>query len=153
MITLYNNFIYPYITYGVEVWGSANDCNIQQIVKLQKRTVRIITSSSPRDHTDPLFKSLEILPFYKVYSYCVAKLMFKYVEELVSSALRGMFPTCEDIHSYPTRQKSNLRVPQGRTTMIPNTFRYEGTRTWNEVSFTRDAGRVNGGIRWSVSTS
>ena len=53
------------------------------------------SSSSSRDHTDPLFK------FAQVYSYCVTKLMFKYFKELVPSALRGMFPTSEDIHSYP----------------------------------------------------
>ena len=33
LATLYNFFIYPYITYGVEVWGTASDCYIQQVLK------------------------------------------------------------------------------------------------------------------------
>lgn len=134
LITLYNSFIYPYLTYGVEVWGSTHDCYIQQIVKLQKRSVRIITSSKPREHTEPLFKSLKILPFSKIYLYCVTKLMFKYVKQLVPRTLLSMFSTSEETHTYPTRQRSNLRIPQGRTTMVHHTFRYMGVRVWNDMS-------------------
>ena len=46
LLTLYHSFIYPYLTYCVEVWGGANKCYISSIVKLQKSAVRIITSSS-----------------------------------------------------------------------------------------------------------
>ena len=67
LVTLYNCFIYPYIIYGVEVWGTASDCYVQQILKLQKRSVRVITSSRARDHSTPLFKKLKILPFSHVY--------------------------------------------------------------------------------------
>ena len=66
--------------------------------------------------------------------YCVTKLMYKYVKELVPSSLRDMFTTTEDIHSYPTRQRANLRLPQGRTALIHNTFRFKANHVWNEMA-------------------
>lgn len=67
MTILYNCFIYLYIRYGVEVWGCACDCYIQQIIKLQKRSVKIMSSSKTRSHTAPVFKSPPILLFPKCY--------------------------------------------------------------------------------------
>ena len=60
--------------------------------------------------------------------------MYKYVKELVPSSLRDMFTTSEDIHSYPTRQRANLRLPQGRTAIIHKTFRFKATHIWNEMA-------------------
>ena len=86
LIIWHSSFIYPYITSGVEA-----DC------KIAKENCQ----NNDWDHTDRLFKLIEILPFSKVYSYCVTKFMFQCVKKLVPSALRGMFPTNEDMHSYP----------------------------------------------------
>ena len=138
LITLYNCFVYPYLTYGLEVWGSASSCHIQIIEKIQKRAIRIITSSGARDHTAELFKSLNILPFKKVYQYCIAKLMFKFAKQIVPSAMRDMFSTNENTHSYNTRHRGNLRVPHGRTLLVHRTFRYMGVHIWNEISLSVD---------------
>ena len=72
LVILYNLFVYPYLTYGLEVWGSASSCHIQLIQKIKKRSIRIITSSGARDHIAELFKTLNILPFKKNLSilYC-----------------------------------------------------------------------------------
>ena len=58
LLTLYYSFIYPYLTYCVEVWGNTSNCYLNSLSKLQKRTIRIITSANYRAHTDPLFNSL-----------------------------------------------------------------------------------------------
>ena len=42
-LSLYNYcFVYPYFSYCIEIWGAAADVHLQQIMKLQKRVVRII---------------------------------------------------------------------------------------------------------------
>ena len=48
LLTLYNCFIYPYIIYCIEVWGAASLKNLMSVLRLQKRAVRLITSSSFR---------------------------------------------------------------------------------------------------------
>ena len=55
LITLYYSFIYPYLTYCVEVWGGASDCYISSIFKLQKRAIRILASANYRAHIKPIF--------------------------------------------------------------------------------------------------
>ena len=39
------SFIYPYMTYCIEVWGTAINIYVQSILKLQKLRCRIITNS------------------------------------------------------------------------------------------------------------
>lgn len=134
LITLYNSFVLPYLTYGVEVWGSANECHIKDIITLQKRVIRIITRKRSREHTGPLFRSLKILSFHKLYKYCLAKMMFRFTKGFVPEGLKDMFPRNENLHNYLTRHRNQLRVPLGRTTMVQKSFRHKGVNVWNNIS-------------------
>ena len=44
LLTLYYSFIYPYITYCLEVWGGTSERNLNSIFILQKRIIRILKS-------------------------------------------------------------------------------------------------------------
>ena len=57
---LYHAYIYPYLTYCVEVWGCASKCQLNSLFLMQKQILRTMTFSPYLAHTDPLFKSLEI---------------------------------------------------------------------------------------------
>ena len=59
LIMLYYSLIYPFLTYGIQVWGLTKN----QVTTLQKRVVRIMTFSEPRSHSGPLLKSLRLLKF------------------------------------------------------------------------------------------
>ena len=50
---LYYTFVYPYLIYGVEIWGNACNVYLDPLVKLQKKCLRIITFSSYLEHTEP----------------------------------------------------------------------------------------------------
>ena len=58
---LYLSFVYPYLTYCVEVWGNTHDTYLNPLIKLQKKCERVITFSHYLEHTPPLFKQLGIL--------------------------------------------------------------------------------------------
>ena len=64
---LYHAYIYPYLTYCVEVWGCASKCHLNSLFLMQKKILRTRTFSPYLAHTDPLFKSLEILPIDKIF--------------------------------------------------------------------------------------
>ena len=40
---LYNSFVFPYLIYGIEVWGNTNAVHLDPIIKIQKKIVRTIT--------------------------------------------------------------------------------------------------------------
>ena len=57
LLTIYNGLIKPHILYGLKCWGF----NQERILKLQKKTIRIICSSGYLSHSEPLFKKLNVL--------------------------------------------------------------------------------------------
>ena len=66
LLKLYNAFVFPYLTYCVEVWGTAPKKYLDPLIKIQKKIVRIITFSPYLCHTDPIFKDLNLLPISKL---------------------------------------------------------------------------------------
>ena len=52
LLTLYDSFIYPYIMYCIEVWGSTTKGNLVSLLKLQKRVLCIIKSVPTRTTLD-----------------------------------------------------------------------------------------------------
>ena len=54
ILTIYNSLFVSHINYGSLVWGT----NTNQIYKMQKRVIRIITHSHYIAHTQPLLKTL-----------------------------------------------------------------------------------------------
>jgi hypothetical protein len=46
--------------------GITNNKNIKQITVIQKKAIRVISKSKYNEHTNPIFKSLRILPYDKI---------------------------------------------------------------------------------------
>ena len=105
---LYYTFVYPYLIYGVEIWGNACNVYLDPLVKLQKKCLRIITFSSYLKHAEPLFQNLEILYFQKLVIHPIAILMFKNSKYMVPIAVRMLFARNDQYHNYNTRQSRSL---------------------------------------------
>ena len=108
--TLYFPFVYPYLYYCIEVWGNAQDCYRNTIVKLQKKAVRIISCSPLLAHSEPLFIHLKILQFKKLYFYTVAVFMYKYEHNLLPSIFNHTYVYNRDVHQ-ETLDKQKKFVP------------------------------------------
>ena len=52
---LYNSFVFPYLIYGIKVWGNTNAVHLDPIIKIQKKIIRTITFSHYLAHTEPIF--------------------------------------------------------------------------------------------------
>ena len=55
LINLYYCFAYPYLIYCNHVWGNNYPTNLERLIIMQKKLIRIITCSPYRAHTEPLF--------------------------------------------------------------------------------------------------
>ena len=67
--------ILPYPTYGLAAWGQAAKTHLQKIIVLQKRVLRLMYFSEPRDHAVPLFISSKILPLQMLYAEKVSSII------------------------------------------------------------------------------
>ena len=126
---LYNSFVYPYFTYCIEVWGNTYTTYLDQLTKLQKWAVRIITGTKRRDPTAPLFKKLGLLNIKEAYIYFVLLLMYKYHHGCVPQAIQNLFVRNSTIHNYPTRQV--LHVPLARIELVARNVRVTGVKLYN----------------------
>ena len=87
---LYYSFMYPYMIYCNQVWGSACKTNIEPLQVLQKRAVRIILGVHPRSPSEPLFTTLKFLNCTNIFKYLIGRLMYRiYHGEL--HVLHGFF--------------------------------------------------------------
>ena len=140
--TIYNSLIYPFILYGVPIWGNADELHIEPIHKIQKKAVRIISNkvgfianTFAREHSAPLFKELKLLNIYDIYK--VEALKFVY-----DSLHKNNPPQFHTFYSYPTNQtstaanrESNLNTPQVRTSTYGlKSLKYTGVMLWNGLS-------------------
>ena len=74
--TLYYSLVYPYLMYCVSVRASTYPTNLNHIIILQKRLVRIISNQSFDAHTAPLFRELKILRFTDIFLFQLGKFMY-----------------------------------------------------------------------------
>jgi len=95
-----------------------------KIFKIQKRVIRIITSSRPRDSCRELFKNLEILPPYSQYIYSISIYVVKN---------KHLFHTNNQIHSIHTIFKTNLHPPTANLTKFQKAVHYSAIKIFNNL--------------------
>jgi hypothetical protein len=135
LITMYYSFIYPYLSYCVEVWGKAATILLSTLQKLQKQVIRNIRSVHYRAHSAPIFKELGLLNLNQICRYKTIIFMFKFVKGMLPSIFHEMFTrNC----TMRTRQRYNLKIPQCRTSAFQKTMRYQGVKEWNSICETLD---------------
>ena len=67
LLMLYHAYIYPYMIYCIEVWGCASQTQLNCLLLLQNKIIRIMSFSNYLAHTNPLFLSMEVLPLMKIF--------------------------------------------------------------------------------------
>jgi hypothetical protein len=107
LLTLYYSLIYPYIDYGITLWGTTHKTYVQRIFTLQKKAVRIIAGAKYNEHTDPLFKRLKILKLNDIYEVKISKYMFEFNKCTLPSPLINTITLNSNVHTHNTRNLNN----------------------------------------------
>ena len=76
--TVYYSFIYPYMIHCNHVWGCTYKANLQRLVILQNRIVRMVAHAKARESSQPLYWQLSITKFIDLNGYLIAHFMFWY---------------------------------------------------------------------------
>jgi len=98
LFTLYNSLLLPHFFYGILLWGYCAD----RVVKLQKRAIRTISFSKPLDHTEPLFKTLNLLKLEDIYVIRI----YKFYHKLSNNNLPSYFDEYKMLTEPITRRYS-----------------------------------------------
>jgi hypothetical protein len=95
------------------------------IFQLQKKAVKIITGSRPRDSCRELFKRPRILPLQSQY---ILSLLIFVVDN------KNIFYVNSEIYSINTRQNFNLHQPQANLTLYQKGAYCSGIKVFNNLS-------------------
>ena len=133
---LYYALIYPFLTYGIRVWGSTYQTTLQPLVVLQKKAVRIITNSSFQEHTSPIFKDLNFMKLCDLVSFQIALFIYKFYNQLLPPIFTNLFSTVASQHDYGTRlsSKQSFSLPKARTNYGIFNIRFQGAQIWNSIA-------------------
>ena len=113
--SLYYTLINSHIEYGVQAWGNRNTI-ISKLVTLQKRAIRIINNRGYRSHTDPIFKSQNVLKIVDVHRLYVSLFMYDFHHNLLPKSFTNYIPKKNvDERSRITRQHNLLAKERPRT--------------------------------------
>ena len=105
--TLYYSLIFPHFNYGSIAWGS----DTSRLFKIQKKAIRAITNSKYNAHTDPLFKSLNILKIDDLIKVNTLKFYFKLIHNDLPPYFNSITVNSRsELHDYNTRNKDRIHI-------------------------------------------
>ena len=113
LISLYYSFAYPYFIYCKHVWGNTYPSNLERMVLMQKRLVRVITCSHYRAHTEPLMLANRLLSLQDINLYIIGIFMYNYVTQKLPHIFENYFQQNKDVHELKT-QANDFHVPFSR---------------------------------------
>lgn len=103
MIDLYYTFFYTHLIYGIEFWGHAGKDELNKILVLQKKALRIILKIKPNSPVSTNFKNLKIMPVTMLFKY---RILILFLKTFSTEDIHNMLTT----HTYNTRLKTNDKL-------------------------------------------
>jgi hypothetical protein len=119
---VYCSFFHLVMNYGIIFWG--NSLHNINIFRLQKRVIRFITRSRPRDTCRKLLKKLKILSF-----------QLQYIFSLLLFAVNNndQYKLNSEIRNINIMQNSSLYQPLSNLTMCQKGTYYFGIEIFNNL--------------------
>ena len=74
----------------------------------EKKIIQIISKKPFDAHTDPIFKSLQILKLSEIYFFQVGKFMYSFKIGLLRNVFKEMFLMTNQVHFYNTRNSNTF---------------------------------------------
>ena len=142
LTSVYYAIVYPFLLYGVVIWGNANYTSLEPIHILQKKIVRMITYNDnfpiipgPLVHTPPLFRKLNMLKIYDIYSLQVGNFVYESINNIGHSQSVINFIRASEIHAHNTRfaNTGNLYLNYARTRYGLKALKFEGAKVWATI--------------------
>ena len=86
LLLIYNSILHCHLLYASQIWSCARSSLINEIFKMQKSAIRIVSGASYNAHTEPLFKKLEILPLPDFNSYTKIQFMHRFTQKFLHTS-------------------------------------------------------------------
>ena len=134
LLMLYYTMIYPHLTYCNLIWGAARPTVLRKLVCLQKRALRLITRSTFRSSSNPLFVSLTLLKLSDINIYQIAQFMFKIKHCLLPVSCLRYVTVADSKRFHLTRNVPFFSMAGCRTVIREHSVSICGPRVWDSLT-------------------
>jgi hypothetical protein len=112
-----------HLSYGIILWGNSSQYNIQRVLLLQKKAMRVICGLQYSESCKHAFKNMQILTVTGMYIYNLLVYFKMHSNDFKLNAVD---------HTYETRNKTGfLRPLKHRTALFEKSVTYSATRLYN----------------------
>ena len=132
---LYYAFIYPHISYGLEVYGNTTTSQIDKLFKLNNKILRILLNKPLCTPVVDLYTEMNTLPIPTLHEMLMLMFVHKYVHHrhLLPEVFHDYFAENNSIHDYNTRERSGLHIFSVRTSFGQRCTLYRASKFWNDL--------------------
>jgi Reverse transcriptase (RNA-dependent DNA polymerase) len=134
---LYYSLVHSHLVYAIHIWSSAPNSVLNRLEKLQKKAIRIINGAPYNCHTEPLFKSCEILPLKYLVKFFKILFMYDYTNNLLPISFENTWNSNANRRNETVRtlrDDDQLYVPLIRLEHFTKFPLAEFPKIWNEYS-------------------
>ena len=131
MKTLYSSLIESHLQYCTLLWANSHVTNIRKFQLLQKKAIRIITSSHYIAHTDPLFSMTKL---FKIRRYVGLYISIRHIyaySYALPTATKYVINVLTNWHKL--RNQNAYYIQQIRTNTRKSTINFSGPKIWNTL--------------------
>ena len=109
-----------------------NSVHINKLQTLQKRAIRILTKKSFRAHTEPLFKSQNILQLQDLYKAQILIFMYDQINNNLPKSFENFVQLNRNVVHRTTRQSNLYHIPRPRTNFTSKLPNKTFPKIWND---------------------
>jgi len=133
--SLYFSLFNCHLSYGLIVWGNANNLYLDKIRSLQRRALKLISTIEDID-IDKIHLNSKIFSLDHQLRLQFSSLMWDYDHDILPPSLNVYFTKVNQIHNYSTRaaSKGSLFYDKINTTTFGiRSFKYQGLKVFNDM--------------------
>ena len=128
---LYNAMILPYLNYCCLLWGINYASQLNRLVILQKRAVRLIMRVYPPASSEPIFQQFNILKINEIATIQMILVMHKYLLNELPESLKKLYNKEDIIRN--RRMNKHLKEPFSNRNYRQFTTTLKGPKLWNSI--------------------
>ena len=115
--------IQPYFAYCNIIWGGATKLALHRLVCLQKRAIRLISNSTYRSPSTPLFRALGILKLIDLHKLQILIFMYKAKHKLLPFSCYQYIKFSNRSHRFNFRKEKEFEMLRFSTKLRQNSVR------------------------------
>jgi hypothetical protein len=132
--TLYYSLVHCHLVYGNQIWSAASSGVLTELFRKQKAAIRVITNSRYNQHTEPLFKTTNILPLPNLCEFFKLQFVQRFIQGFLPSSFNNIWIKNEarraENVSMVLRNHNEFFVPTSRLKTFENFPLYLFPKLW-----------------------